>query len=283
MANELSKHYEVSIASILDDGRPDMIPTNPGIEVARLIPGGTRLRDQQIKLFRPLKKYLKDRNIDIVFTMGHYPGFLAAPVSPFSKSTFIFCDHGALINQWHDKKTTLMRFIASKASKKVVVLTEKSYNIGLATSERYSQWKTKQKRIDHIVSYCNNVKQKGKLLCEIISRPEVDLLSLYPTLPHLRDYIDNIPESEREEIINAAEISIKYAGYIEREKLTAQKMHRLENIHIRNHFDYEQIQSLSTEARQKLKAINPETLAQASRIPGVSPSDINVLLVLMKR
>lgn len=127
LVNELSKHYEVAIASILDDGRPNMIPTNPGIEVTKLIPGGTRLRDQQLKLFRPLKRYLKDHNIDIVFTMGQYSGFLAAPVSLVSKATFIFCDHGALINQWHDKKTTLMRFIASKASKKVVVLTEKSY------------------------------------------------------------------------------------------------------------------------------------------------------------
>jgi tRNA uridine 5-carboxymethylaminomethyl modification enzyme len=88
---------------------------------------------------------------------------------------------------------------------------------------------------------------------------------------------------EKMEVIKSAETYIKYAGYIEREKATAEKMHRLENIHIRNHFNYENIQSLSTEARQKLTSINPETLAQASRIPGVSPSDINVLLVLMKR
>ena len=162
-------------------------------------------------------------------------------------------------------------------------LTDKAYKIGLATKERYDIWKTKQERVDHIISYCDNKKIKGKLVSEIISRPEVELNELYSTLPHLCDYINKIPELDRMEVIKSAETYIKYAGYIEREKATAEKMHRLENIHIRNHFNYENIQSLSTEARQKLTSINPETLAQASRIPGVSPSDINVLLVLMKR
>ena len=89
--------------------------------------------------------------------------------------------------------------------------------------------------------------------------------------------------NRKEEIVEAAEIRMKYKGYIEREKMVAEKMHRLEGIKIKGHFDYDSLQSLSTEARQKLKAIDPETLAQASRIPGVSPSDINVLLVLMGR
>lgn len=127
LANELSKYFKVSIASILDDGRPNMIPTNSETEVVRLMSSGMRLREQQVKLFRPLKTYLKNNNIDIVLTMGHYPGFLAVPATLFSKTKVIFCDHGALINQWHEKKTTLMRYIASKVSSKVVVLTEESY------------------------------------------------------------------------------------------------------------------------------------------------------------
>jgi tRNA uridine 5-carboxymethylaminomethyl modification enzyme len=103
-----------------------------------------------------------------------------------------------------------------------------------------------------------------------------------PIIPQLHEFIEKLP-NRKEEIAEAAEIRIKYKGYIEREKLVAEKMHRLENIKIKGHFDYNSIQSLSTECRQKLTAIDPETLAQASRIPGVSPSDINVLLVLMGR
>ena len=98
----------------------------------------------------------------------------------------------------------------------------------------------------------------------------------------MQNRIDRLP-NRKEEIVEAAEIRIKYKGYIERERVVAEKMHRLENIRIKGHFNYNELQSLSTEARQKLIAIDPETLAQASRIPGVSPSDINVLLVLMHR
>ena len=101
-------------------------------------------------------------------------------------------------------------------------------------------------------------------------------------VPQLREFIDRLP-NRKAEISEAAEIRIKYKGYIERERLVADKMHRLENIRIKGHFKYEEIHGLSTECRQKLTAIDPETLAQASRIPGVSPSDINVLLVLMGR
>ena len=101
-------------------------------------------------------------------------------------------------------------------------------------------------------------------------------------MPHLKEII-NRPANRKQEIAETAEIQIKYQGYIEREKQAAEKMHRLENIRIQGHFDYSELKGLSTEARQKLTNINPETLAQASRIPGVSPSDINVLLVLMGR
>ena len=105
---------------------------------------------------------------------------------------------------------------------------------------------------------------------------------LEEVIPELKEQLDRLP-NRREEIKEAAEVHIKYKGYIERERIVADKMHRLENIRIKDHFNYNELQQLSTEARQKLTAINPETLAQASRIPGVSPSDINVLLVLLGR
>ena len=111
---------------------------------------------------------------------------------------------------------------------------------------------------------------------------ERDINVLSDIVPELKERLDKI-ENRKEEIIEAAEIRIKYKGYIEREKVVADKMHRLENIKIKGRFNYSEMQQLSTEARQKLNKINPETLAQASRIPGVSPSDINVLLVLVRK
>ena len=179
-------------------------------------------------------------------------------------------------------------------------LTERSYNIGLATEERYQRWMEKKEWIEKISDFCRtfSVKaayindaleemgtvplQKGCKLMDLITRPQVGIMSLAKHINALRQLIDSIP-NRREEIVEAAEIRIKYNGYIRREREIADKMLRLENIKIRGKFDYENIKSLSTEARQKLIKIDPETLAQASRIPGVSPSDINVLLVLMGR
>ena len=179
-------------------------------------------------------------------------------------------------------------------------LTKKSYDIGLATKERYEWWQKKQERVDAIVEFCNttNVKPKyvnqmleaagstplsvGCKLRELIARPGINIWSVAEAMPKLKALL-NSPENRKEEIAETAEIQLKYAGYIEREKITAEKMHRLENIQIKGHLDYENIMGLSTEARQKLVKINPETLAQASRIPGISPSDINVMLVLMGR
>ena len=179
-------------------------------------------------------------------------------------------------------------------------LTKKAYDIGLATIERHEWWKEKQKFVDAIVDFCNteNVKPKyvngaleaagstpltvGCKLRELISRPGIGVWTIAEAMPKLKALLTASPNRNRE-IAETAEIQIKYAGYIEREKITAEKMHRLENIHIKGHLDYESIRGLSTEARQKLVAINPETLAQASRIPGVSPSDINVMLVLIGR
>ena len=115
-----------------------------------------------------------------------------------------------------------------------------------------------------------------------MGRPQINFANLSELVPTLKEKLNQTP-NRKEEIAEAAEIKMKYKGYIERERMVAEKMHRLENIRIKGHFDYENMQSLSTEARQKLRAINPETLAQASRIPGVSPSDINVMLVMMGR
>lgn len=179
-------------------------------------------------------------------------------------------------------------------------LTEKSYQLGLATSERYNHWLKKKEVIAELESFCKNYSvkaalineglkalgstelQRGCKLVELIARPGLTLDNLSTYIPALRNKLEAIQE-RKEEITEAAEIRIKYSGYIERERELADKMIRLENIKIKGKFDYSSLQSLSTEARQKLTRIDPETMAQASRIPGVSPSDINVLLVLMRR
>jgi len=124
--------------------------------------------------------------------------------------------------------------------------------------------------------------ERGCKVIDLVARPQLTLSNLSEIIPSLKEVL-NRPNNRKEEITEAAEIRMKYQGYIERERMVAEKMHRLESIRIKGHFNYTEMNSLSTEARQKLTAIDPETLAQASRIPGVSPSDINVLLVLMGR
>lgn len=179
-------------------------------------------------------------------------------------------------------------------------LTEKAYNLGIVKRERYDWWMDKKKHIEEIESFCQNFAIKPKLinsalealgttplqygckLIDLVNRPQLNLKNLSEMIPQLQEVLDR-PTNRKEEIAEAAEIRMKYKGYIERERVVAEKMRRLENIKIKGHFNYEEIQSLSTEARQKLTRIQPETLAQASRIPGVSPSDINVMLVLMGR
>ena len=179
-------------------------------------------------------------------------------------------------------------------------LTERSYQLGLATRERYDWWKEKETAIGRIVEFCQQTSVKpsevndalerfgstplrtGCKLSELVCRPQLSLEKLKPIFPGLAELMD-APKNRKEEIAEAAEIKMKYKGYIERERIVAEKMHRLEDIKIKGHFNYEDLHELSTECRQKLKAINPDTLGQASRIPGVSPSDINVMLVLMGR
>ena len=182
-----------------------------------------------------------------------------------------------------------------------VRLTEKSYNAGLATSERYNRMKSKLEQVNHIIEFCKSYSIKPALingaleqlgttplkegckLFDLINRPQITLSNISEHVKALKAELDKVENARKEEIIEAAEIAVKYSGYISRERLIANKMKRLEDIRIKDKFDYNSLQSLSTEARQKLARINPETLAEASRIPGVSPSDINVLLVLMNR
>lgn len=181
-----------------------------------------------------------------------------------------------------------------------VRLTERSYQIGLASKERYDTLCYKREEIKKILEFVQGYSikpalindalitldtaplQHGCKLLELVGRPQVTLENIAPHIKALARTLDAVTE-RKEEIIEAAEIQIKYSGYIERERIIAGKMQRLENIRIRGRFDYASLQSLSTEARQKLVKIDPETLAQAQRIPGVSPSDINVLLVLLGR
>ena len=179
-------------------------------------------------------------------------------------------------------------------------LTEKAYELGLVKRDRYDWWMEKKKAIEEIETFCQEFAIKPRLinsalealgttplqfgckLSELVNRPQVNLQNLSEIIPQLKEILSR-PINRQEEIREAAEVRMKYKGYIERERMVAEKMHRLENIKIRGHFNYEELQGLSTECRQKLMKIQPETLAQASRIPGVSPSDINVLLVLMGR
>ena len=179
-------------------------------------------------------------------------------------------------------------------------LTEKAYELGLATRERYDWWLEKKQHIEEIETFCQNFAIKPRLinsalealgttplqfgckLVDLVNRPQLNLQNLSEVIPQLKEVL-NRPTNRQEEIAEAAEIRMKYKGYIDRERVVADKMHRLENIKIKGHFKYNELQGLSTECRQKLEKIQPETLAQASRIPGVSPSDINVLLVLLGR
>ena len=179
-------------------------------------------------------------------------------------------------------------------------LTEKSYQLGLANEYRYHLLQEKKEQRDQLIHFCENYSVKpqyinagleslgaplahGCKLYDLVLRPQLDLYKLADLIPALKAELDNVSLSRKEEIIEAAEILMKYSGYIKREQMIADKINRLENIRIKGKFDYNSIQSLSTEARQKLCRIDPETIAQASRIPGISPSDINILLVLMGR
>lgn len=179
-------------------------------------------------------------------------------------------------------------------------LTEKAYELGIAKRDRYDWWIEKKEAIGRIIEFCANYPIKkdeinpklealgttplraGCKLIDLIARPHLNLTNLSEIIPDLKASLET-PANRKEEITEAAEIKMKYKGYIERERLIADKMHRLEDIKIKGRFNYSELHEISTEGRQKLERIDPETLAQASRIPGVSPSDINVMLVLLGR
>ena len=179
-------------------------------------------------------------------------------------------------------------------------LTRRAYELGVAKRDRLDWWEEKSRHIEHIIEICRKTSMSPKETAsaleafgttplrtgckaiELLGRPQIDIQKLATLIPELKEALD-APENRKEEIAEAAEVRMKYAGYIEREREVADKMHRLENIKIKGKFDYMSMDHISIEARQKLSRIDPETLAQASRIPGVSPSDINVLLVLMGR
>jgi tRNA uridine 5-carboxymethylaminomethyl modification enzyme len=179
-------------------------------------------------------------------------------------------------------------------------LTEKSFNIGLAEKDRYDRMISKRDAIKSIIDFTESYSIKadkinpaleklgttplsrGCKLIDLINRPQISMKAIAEYIPAFKDCLNKLTD-RAEEIIEAAEVRIKYSGYIEREKIIANKIHRLESIKIKGKFNYDQLKELTIEARQKLKKINPVTLAQASRIPGISPSDINVLLVLLGR
>lgn len=179
-------------------------------------------------------------------------------------------------------------------------LTERAYSIGLCAKKRYDWWMEKKEALKRIKDFCDNrhIKpqeinsflekhgttplREGCSLNDLIGRPQLCIKALAEHISDFKTLLEQMP-NRKEEIAEAYEIKIKYKGYVERERKISEKMHRLEDIHIKGHFDYDKMKQLSTEARQKLSAIDPETLAQASRIPGVSPSDINAMLVLMGR
>ncbi len=180
-------------------------------------------------------------------------------------------------------------------------LTPRGYELGLATQERYDLMLRKREQVEDLVQFARDFSVKaaiinpaleeaglqplkqGYKLYDLLLRPQFDIQQLALFIPALRDKIDSLEEARRDEIVEAAEIKIKYHGYIQREEMIAEKIGRLEQVRIKGRFDYSTILQISTEARQKLAKIDPETIGQASRIPGISPSDINILLILMGR
>ena len=304
------------------NGFSSSLPMDVQIAALKKIPA---LRD--LKVYRPgyaieydffdptqLSHSLESKIIKNLFMAGQVNGTTGyEEASATDSTTFLLHRDEAYIGVLIDDLVTKgvdepYRMFTSRAEYRILLrqddadarLTEKAYELGLATRERYDWWMEKKQYIEEIETFCQNFAIKPKLinsalealgttplqfgckLVDLVNRPQLNLQNLSEIIPQLKEVL-NRPQNRREEIAEAAEIRMKYKGYIDRERIVADKMHRLENIKIKGHFNYNELQGLSTECRQKLEKIQPETLAQASRIPGVSPSDINVLLVLLGR
>lgn len=304
----------------------DAIHTVPGLENVQLYRPGYAI---EYDFFDPtqLKHSLETKQIRNLFFAGQINGTtgyeeaagqgliagINAHIAVHGGNEFILHRNEAYIGVLIDDLVTKgvdepYRMFTSRAEYRILLrqddaderLTEKAYNLGLATTERLEQYRIKKNSIENLIGFLKDfpVKPKeineflvsknsselahGCRVADLVLRPQLNISDLAETIPALKHEIDTIGEIA-EEVVEAAEIKLKYAGYIEREKLIADKLSRLENIYIKDKFEYETIQSLSTEARQKLRKINPETIGQASRIPGISPSDVNILLVLMGR
>ena len=237
-----------------------------------------------------------------------------ADASAHGKSSFVLARDEAYIGVLIDDLVTKgvdepYRMFTSRAEYRILLrqddadmrLTPRGYEIGLVTQERYDLMQSKKSQRDALINFARDFSIKpalinpaleklgttplkqGVKLYDLILRPQLSILMLAPHIKALQEHLNAIEESRREEIIEAAEILIKYQGYIDREQLIADKIRRLEGVKLAGKINYADIKSLSTEARQKLERINPETVAQASRIPGISPSDINILLLLLGR
>lgn len=317
------------------NGFSSSLPIDAQVEALRLIPA---FRDLQIyrpgyaieyDFFDPTQLYhsLESKLVDGLFMAGQVNGTtgyeeaagqglvagMNAALKCSGASPFIMHRDESYIGVLIDDLVTKgvdepYRMFTSRAEYRILLrqddadarLTERSFEVGLATKERFEHWNKKKEKIEEIISFCReySVKaayindalpkldttplERGCKLIDLIARPQLNLQKLSPFIPKLSELLNTLSD-RKDEIIEAAEVRMKYAGYIMREREIADKMQRLEDIRIRGRFDYDTLLSLSTEARQKLKRIDPETLAQASRIPGVSPSDINVLLVLLNR
>lgn len=237
-----------------------------------------------------------------------------ADASAHGKSSFVLARDEAYIGVLIDDLVTKgvdepYRMFTSRAEYRILLrqddadmrLTPRGYEIGLVEQERYDLMESKRLQRDALIAFARDFSIKpalinsaleelgttplkqGVKLYDLILRPQLSILMLAPHIKALQEHLNSIEEARRNEIIEAAEILIKYQGYIDREQLIADKIRRLEGVKLAGKINYAEIKSLSTEARQKLEKINPETVAQASRIPGISPSDINILLLLLGR